>query len=124
MYRIGVRGQFSAAHHLEGHPGKCSRTHGHTWQVEAVFSAQDLGSGGLVVDFEDACRALDEAIEPLDHRYLNETEQFSGLQPTAENVARVIYESLAAIAGSAGWTAHLESVAVWESPDAMALYSA
>ncbi len=124
MYSISVKSHFSAAHHLEGHPGKCSRTHGHTWRVEAVFGSPDTGPGGLVIDFEDAVGALQEAIGPLDHRYLNEIEQFSGLQPTAENVARVLYDRLTDIAARAGWTASLQSVAVWESPDAMARYSA
>lgn len=123
MYRIGVKRHFSAAHHLEGHPGKCSRTHGHTWLVEAVFSAPDVGGDGLVIDFEDAGRALEDAVEPFDHCYLNETVPFGELQPTAENVARVLYERIAGIAEASGWSAQLESVAVWESPEARALYS-
>ena len=53
MYRLGVKRQFSAAHKLEGHPGRCSRLHGHTWTVEAVLRSTRLGPDGLVVDFED-----------------------------------------------------------------------
>ena len=124
MYRIGIKRRFSAAHHLEGHPGKCSRTHGHTWMVEAVFCSEEVGPDGLVIDFDDAGKALQDAIEPFDHVYLNEVAPFVELQPTAENVARVLHARLCETAGQAGWKARLESVAVWESGDARATYFA
>lgn len=123
MFRIGIRKCFSAAHHLEGHPGKCAGTHGHTWTVEAVFAIEDLGAEGLVVDFGDAGRALEVVIEPFDHSYLNLVEPFTELQPTAENVARVVFAGLRAEARRLDLAPALESVTVWESADTWASYS-
>lgn len=119
MYRIGVSKTFSAAHRLEGHPGRCSSLHGHTWKVEAVFSAPQI-EGGMLVDFDDARAALGEVIAPYDHSYLNEVAPFDAVPPTAENVAREMFGRLEERARSAGWNARLESVTVWESPDTWA----
>ncbi len=123
MYRLGVKRQFSAAHKLEGHPGRCSRLHGHTWTVEAVLRSSKLGPDGLVVDFEDLETALDEAIDPFDHEYLNEVSPFDGLAPTAENVARTIFDRLKVAVEGSSWSAELESVTVWESGEARASFS-
>jgi 6-pyruvoyltetrahydropterin/6-carboxytetrahydropterin synthase len=122
MYRIGVKCQFSAAHRLEGHPGKCSRLHGHTWTTEAVFAARELGPLGLALDFEEARGALEEVVAPFDHTCLNETEPFDSVAPTAENVARVIFERLQEKVRGAGWPVGLQSVTVWESPEAWASF--
>jgi 6-pyruvoyltetrahydropterin/6-carboxytetrahydropterin synthase len=123
MYRIGVKKQFSAAHRLEGHPGRCSRLHGHTWSVEAVFSATDTGADGMVVDFDQLGSALGEAVGPFDHVCLNDVEPFDKVPPTAENVARVVYKAVAERVASAGWAARLELVTVWESREAWASFS-
>lgn len=122
MYRIGIKRQFNAAHRLEGHPGKCSRLHGHTWYVEAVYSAADVGTSAMVLDFGDAREMLDGVIDRYDHRYLNEVEPFDREHPTAENVARIVYTDLLEAAKKAGHGADLESVTVWESPETWASY--
>jgi len=123
MYRIGIKKQFSAAHRLEGHPGRCSQLHGHTWSVEAVISSKDTGMDGMVVDFDQVGDALDKAVDLFDHVCLNDVEPFDRIPPTAENVARVVYAALAARAASSGWAARLESVTVWESAEAWASFS-
>lgn len=120
MYEIAVKSQFSAAHTLEGHPGRCSRLHGHTWVVELVFRAERPADGGMVADFEDARRVLEQAIDPFDHRYLNEVPPFDAEPPTAENVARVVYERAAE--ASAGWETSPAEVTVWEAEGSRATY--
>jgi 6-pyruvoyltetrahydropterin/6-carboxytetrahydropterin synthase len=122
MYRIGVECRFSAAHLLEGHPGRCSRLHGHSWRVEAVFAADEASSDGMVLDFDDARGALEDVVAPFDHRFLNEVGPFDELPPTAENVAGDVFERLDSRARDASWPARLESVTVWESEDAWASY--
>src|SRR5659263_180259 len=116
MYRVGVTRRFSAAHRLEGHEGKCSRLHGHTWGVEAVFSSAEVSRGGMVLDFEAAGAMLDKVIEPYDHRYLNEVEPFTSVRPTAENVARVLFTGILKAIEGGGHPVSLEKVTVWESP--------
>src|SRR5450756_2797471 len=121
MYRIGVKCRFSAAHRLEGHRGRCSRLHGHSWMVEAVFAADEISSGGMLLDFDDARAVLEDVVAPFDHCFLNEVEPFDRVAPTAENVARVVFEHLDSRARGSSWPAELESVKVWESEDAWAL---
>ncbi len=121
MYEIAIKSQFSAAHVLPGHPGRCSRLHGHTWVVEAVFRAERTGDDGMVLDFEEARQALERVIAPFDHGYLNEIPPFHEQPPTAENVARVIFEGMAG-AAAAGRLASPVEVSVWEAEGARATY--
>ena len=85
---------FEAAHLLpnlsEDH--KCRRLHGHSYRVR-IWVEGDLDPQlGWVVDFGDIKRAYLPIREQLDHFYLNEIE---GLEnPTAENIARWIWERL------------------------------
>jgi 6-pyruvoyltetrahydropterin/6-carboxytetrahydropterin synthase len=122
MYRVGVKKRFSAAHRLEGHEGKCSRLHGHTWCVEAVFSSVEVGREGMAIDFDVAGSILEKVIAPYDHRYLNELEPFTSLRPTAENVARVLFTGVLKEIEGGGHPIRLAEVKVWESPDSWASY--
>lgn len=76
----------------------------------------------MVLDFGIARQVMDEVIDRYDHQYLNEIEPFGELRPTAENVARVVYDSLLDQAEDGGHTVRLESVTVWESPETWASY--
>lgn len=117
MFMIGVRQRFSAAHRLDQHPGKCSRLHGHTWEVEAVLRGADTGESGMLVDFDEVAGALETAVSDLDHSCLNDLEPFASAAPTAENVARLVFERLDGEAARRGWSASLDRVTVWESAD-------
>lgn len=122
MHSIAVKKMFDAAHRLADHPGRCSRLHGHSWEVEAVFEGE-TGDDGMVLDFEVAGRALARALESFDHTYLNEVEPFDTLPPTAENVARVLFEKLGADLATAAETgAVLVEVTVWESRENRATF--
>lgn len=85
---------FEAAHLLpnlpEGH--KCRRLHGHSYTVRICVDGDLDPHLGWVVDFGDIKKAYLPIREQLDHYYLNEIE---GLEnPTAENIARWIWERL------------------------------
>jgi 6-pyruvoyltetrahydropterin/6-carboxytetrahydropterin synthase len=95
MYEVTVRGTFSAAHHLWGYTGECSRQHGHNWEVELSLQCSQLDARGLSIDFHRAREALDEVLGELDHRDLNTLEAFQEGNPTSENIARHIYFQVA-----------------------------
>lgn len=85
---------FEAAHLLpnvpEGH--KCRRLHGHSFRVELVCEGEIDPHTGWLIDFADIKLAFQPLRERLDHHYLNEIE---GLEnPTAENIARWIWQRL------------------------------
>ena len=121
MYELKVKAAFEAAHRIAGYPGKCDRLHGHNWQVEVSVNGTELDRLGMLVDFKEVKGLLKDILGKLDHYYLNELPPFSqGLNPTAENIAKYIYEEMAA---GAKWpNAALAAVTVWESPDSCVTY--
>ncbi len=95
-YLIEVKADFAAAHIVRGHLGKCARLHGHNWKVQVVVECQTLNELGMAIDFADLKNIVHEVIDPLDHQFLNEIPPFDVINPTAEQVARFIYESIQA----------------------------
>jgi 6-pyruvoyltetrahydropterin/6-carboxytetrahydropterin synthase len=125
MYELKVIGRFAAAHNLREFYGKCEDLHGHNWLVEAVVEAPDLDAAGLVLDFGVIKKLLNEALDRLDHKYLNEIEPFKTLNPTSENIARFIYDHLSpAIHAASQGRARVTRVTAWESETASATYIA
>ena len=72
MYRLEVTANFASAHHLREYKGKCENLHGHNWRVTAQVSAEKPGPEGMVIDFGDLRRALNDVLSELDHTYINE----------------------------------------------------
>ena len=119
MYELTVKGHFDAAHALSGYPGECRELHGHTWDVEVTVAGESLDDIGIVYDFKTLKRDLTEVLARYDHAYLNDVPPFDSLSPTAENLARVIYEALQA---EVDQRVRVVEVAVWESPVARLAY--
>ncbi len=118
MYRVRVRRHLDAAHALRGYGGKCESLHGHRFNVVACLAVEGLDEIGLAYDFVALKKYLDAVLESLDHVNLNETPPFDNLNPSSENIARFIYQQLKERLEGA----NLESVEVWESPDAWITY--
>lgn len=116
MYEIKVKTVFSAAHNLVNYHGKCERLHGHNWTVEAVFAYKSLAKDGMAVDFKVAKEILKEAVGIFDHSYLNELKILKGINPTSENIAKFIFDTIAKN------NKKINSVAVWENENSCAIY--
>ncbi len=124
MYELTVEIPFSAAHCIPEHPGKCARLHGHSYRALITVAGERLNEQGMLVDFGDLKRACGEVIEPLDHTYLNEHPAFATVVPTAEAIARHIYDGVApALAALLEGRARLARVVVYESATSFATYS-
>lgn len=123
MFEMQVKGTFDAAHHLRGYEGKCSRLHGHTWTVALDVQGETLDEMGMLVDFKVLNQLLKETLKPLDHQNLNDLLPFRSVNPTAENIAKYLYETLAPQPVFAQGAARLASVRVWESPHSLVRYS-
>ncbi|MCX5679041.1 MAG: 6-carboxytetrahydropterin synthase QueD [Candidatus Omnitrophica bacterium] len=117
MYEIKVKANFSSAHNLRNYRGKCEHLHGHNWNVEAIFAYGKLDKDGMAMDFKDAKAVLKRAIEDMDHSYLNELESFKTMNPTSENIAKLIYGRIKK--ASAG----IKSISVWENGNSCATYT-
>jgi 6-pyruvoyltetrahydropterin/6-carboxytetrahydropterin synthase len=120
LFEIKVISSFAAAHNLKDFRGKCENLHGHNWKVEVVLRGKSLESNGILVDFGEVKAATREALEEVDHKYLNELPFFSQNNPSSENVARFLFEKLSAKLNTGGRRLH--SVSAWESADACATY--
>lgn len=116
MYEIKIQSDFSAAHNLRNYRGKCENLHGHNWKVEAVFAYESLDKDGMAVDFKEAKSMLRAVLEEFDHSYLNETGIFKDINPTSENMAKLIYDSLKKK------DKQIYSVSVWENDTSCATY--
>jgi len=110
MYTVRVSRSFSAAHFIRG-SDRCERVHGHNYRVEVAISSAELAPPGMVADFVDVGKKLDEILP--DHRSLNDCYGFS---PTAENLARHFFEEM---------SKHypVSRVSVWENDDSRADYT-
>ncbi len=94
MFEIQVEHGFAAGHALRGYRGKCENVHGHNYRVLARLQGENLDAIGLLCDFKDIKAWLREIGESLDHQFLNDLEPFQKVNPSAENLARYIFERL------------------------------
>ena len=94
MYEIKIIATFSAAHSLRNYPGNCKNIHGHNWKVEVVMQSLNLDNLGMAIDFRRLKQETQGLLDTMDHTYINENPPFNSLNPTAENMARWIYDTL------------------------------
>lgn len=78
--------------------GKCAlpNYHGHNYELEVKVTGEINPETGYVMDMKDLSDLVKaQVVERFDHRNLNlDTEEFRNLNPTAENIAVVIYQLL------------------------------
>ncbi|OIN99821.1 MAG: 6-carboxytetrahydropterin synthase QueD [Desulfovibrionaceae bacterium CG1_02_65_16] len=128
IYELSVRAEFCAAHRLIGYPGDCRNTHGHNWDVTAYVLCEELDELGMGLDFREIKKLVREALATLDHACLNDLAPFAEQNPTAENIARHLHETLSAslaacpAAKGPGGRARISRVRVAETPGAEVTY--
>lgn len=95
LFRLKIGSQFSSSHQLRNYGGKCESMHGHNFHVEAEVEGEHLDpQTHILVDFKELKAVLNEIVDGLDHRHLNELEPFAVDNPSSENLARYIYAEL------------------------------
>lgn len=94
MFDIFIKTHFSAGHHLRDYPGNCEKPHGHNWEVKVTVRATELDALGMGVDFRTVKDAVAKVMADLDHRDLNEHPDFLAQNPSSENLAVHIFNSL------------------------------
>jgi 6-pyruvoyltetrahydropterin/6-carboxytetrahydropterin synthase len=109
--------RFRASHQLRLYDGAMEELHEHEWHVKVTVASAVLDSIGVVMDFHDLTRRVVEILEPLDGARLNDLPAFVERNPSAENVAIHIAQSL-----SVPPPVKLESVEVWETLENSAVY--
>lgn len=120
MFELNVEDEFAAAHYLRNYKGKCERMHGHNYRVMVAVKAKRLNKIGLVVDFGEIKTELKKVMEILDHKVLDELPAFRVVNPSAENIAKYVFDSLAKPLKKK--KVQLVKVTVWETARASASY--
>ncbi len=93
LWQLTVRENFSSAHALRYYQGKCENLHGHNYLAEMVIEGEVLTEDtNLVVDFTILKQILREEIKKIDHCNLNEISPFDKINPSAENIARYLWQ--------------------------------
>jgi 6-pyruvoyltetrahydropterin/6-carboxytetrahydropterin synthase len=113
MYEIVVEQQIESAHYLRGYKGKCENVHGHTYGIIVRLKAAKLNEIGLVYDFTDVKRLLDEVLDKYDHKLLNDIPPFDKINPSAENIAATVSREVQSKLVGAPVT--VKAVEVWEN---------
>jgi len=120
MFDLTIESQFSAAHQLRGYKGKCEALHGHNWRVQVTVSSEKLDDIGMVLDFHELKAITGEVLVSLDHSFLNDVFPFTEINPSSENMAKWIYESIRKKILKKNCT--ISSVTVWENETSSATY--
>ena len=77
--------KFEAAHHLRNYEGQCKNPHGHSYHG-TIWIDGPINEIGFVMDYADIKYTTDY----FDHKDLNELPEFKDVNPTAENIVKVI----------------------------------
>ncbi len=131
MYTVTKLIHFCYGHRLLHYDGKCRDLHGHNGKVEIELTAKTLDQRGMVRDFTEIKRAIQGWIDShLDHkmvlckddpvlpmlRKLKEPLYIIDVNPTAENLAKLIYDQTKQL----GFP--VTSVRLWETSHSFATY--
>ncbi|OQA91669.1 MAG: 6-carboxy-5,6,7,8-tetrahydropterin synthase [Elusimicrobia bacterium ADurb.Bin231] len=120
MFEIFIDDDFSAAHSLKNYKGKCENLHGHNYKVRVFVAGESLDNSGMLMDFTELKRDVSSILLLLDHKCLDDVEPFDKTNPTAENIAKYIYDKLKMKIQTPGRS--IEKVFVWETDKNCAVY--
>jgi len=120
VYEVTIETGFSGAHVLRGYKGKCGRLHGHNWKVAVTVATERLDDVGMGLDFTRLKAETRAVLAQVDHSHLNEVFPFTELNPTAENIAKWVWEMLGKRLEGTGHK--VTRVTVWESDSAAATF--
>ena len=126
MFSLTVRRNFMIAHSLPREVfGPAQGLHGATFVTEVTFRRRELNDDAIVLDIGAAGDAVDEILDELNYKNLDEHPDFSGKLSTTEALARYIADAVAAQirVGDDGRDLAGLDVTLRETPDAWASYS-
>ncbi|MEO0368049.1 MAG: 6-carboxytetrahydropterin synthase QueD [Pseudomonadota bacterium] len=132
MFEIVKSISFCYGHRLLNHQGQCQHLHGHNAKAEIMIASEQLNELGMVMDFADIKAVIKSWIDNnLDHTMLlcrddpmvpvfeanNERFYLMDDNPTAENIAKLIYQQ------AQRNNLPVVSVTLWETDTSFARYS-
>lgn len=122
MFEVSVDQTFAAGHALRNYKGKCENVHGHNFRVQVTIEGERLDDTGMLVDFLDVKKSMQDVIARLDHQFLNEIPPFDVKNPSAENIAEHFYEVMSQDLAGNPVAVRIREVKVWETDIQSAAY--
>lgn len=131
MYRVSKSVSFCYGHRLLNYNGKCAHLHGHNARAVITLESSELDAQGMVEDFSRVKQLVWDWLDAeVDHTLLlhrddpvlpvlqaaGERVRITDFNPTAENIARMIFEHVAA----EGYP--VVDVTLWETETSYASY--
>lgn len=131
MYRVSKSVSFCYGHRLLNYNGKCAHLHGHNARAVITLESSELDAQGMVEDFSRVKQLVWDWLDAeVDHTLLlhrddpvlpvlqaaGERVRVTDFNPTAENIARMIFEHVAA----EGYP--VVDVTLWETETSYASY--
>ena|SRR5437763_1661405 len=132
MFRVTREIHFCYGHRLLNYEGKCRHLHGHNGRAVVTLEGPGLDQRGMLMDFSDMKRVLQGWIDAtIDHKMLlhrddpvlpdlkarNEPFVVMDVNPTAENIAKMIFDQ----AKFQGFP--VVEVTLWETANCCATYT-
>ena len=121
MFEVTIEQTFAAGHALRNYRGKCENVHGHNYRCQLTVEGPQLDGTGLLLDFVSLKRTLQSVVDRLDHQWLNDFPPFDVVNPSAENIAKYIYDEVSKLIGVEN-AVRLGYVKLWETDTSSATY--
>jgi 6-pyruvoyltetrahydropterin/6-carboxytetrahydropterin synthase len=121
MYQVCKESDFSGAHYLRDYHGKCENIHGHNWKVRVCVTANELDKSGMVIDFVELKKVLEDEINHFDHQDINKVAPFDKINPTSENLAKHFFDQISNRINNE--RVRVSKVMVWETEHSCAIYN-
>jgi 6-pyruvoyltetrahydropterin/6-carboxytetrahydropterin synthase len=121
MFEVTIEETFAAGHALRNYRGKCENVHGHNYRCQVTLEGAELDNIGLLVDFVELKKVVHGVLDRMDHQWLNEFPPFDVLNPSAENMAKYIYDEVSeGLKTRQG--VRVGAIRLWETDTASATY--
>lgn len=120
MFTISVETHFKASHQIRLRNGSKESSHFHDWVVAVDVGSDMLNKVDVVMNFQKLKQMLDSIVAEFDNASLNDVRYFQQNNPSAENVAKYIFEKLES---KLPVSVRLESVKAIEEPGCSAKFS-
>jgi len=122
MYSVAVQSEFIAQHYMIGGDfGPENHLHSHAYRIEIRLTGTTLDRNGFLVDIDPLSAGLEDVLGGVRDKTLNDLPDFQGLNPSIENLARILCRAFS----SRFREARLSEikVTIWESASAWAAYT-
>ena len=89
---------------------------------EITQEGPQLDDIGLLYDFSYMKRALRDVISGMDHKFLNDLAPFDAINPSAENLAKYLYDETTRRMNAIPDGARITRITIWETDTTSASY--